>query len=92
MIVRRRADRTLDIAGQRRAGDLLGNCVGSFGQPADGAGDFTQFDTVSGIWVDAAGSVYVADAGAARILKFDPFVTEPVQSEPPGEATAEAVG
>ena len=38
----------------------------------------TQFDTVSGLWVDDAGFVYVADAGAGRVLKFDPFVTEPV--------------
>ena len=83
-------------AGRVLVYDLLGNCVGSFGQPVDGAGDMTQFDTVSGIWVDDAGFVYVADAGAGRILKFEPFVTEPVVPQPPAEesseATPEAVG
>ncbi len=86
-------------AGRVLVYDLQGNCVGSFGQPADGVGDLTQFNTVSGIWVDAAGSVYVANSGANRVLKFDPFVTEPVlppvdagQGDAAPEETVEAVG
>lgn len=80
-------------AGRVLVYDTLGNCVGSFGQPTDGVGDMTQFDTVSGLWVDDAGFVYVADAGAGRVLKFDPFVTEPVVAPvadgAQGEVTAE---
>lgn len=78
-------------AGRVLVYDLQGGCVGSFGQPTDGIGDLSQFNVVSGIWVDAAGSVYVADSGANRVLKFDPFVTEPVAPAAP-ETTAEAVG
>jgi DNA-binding beta-propeller fold protein YncE len=86
-------------AGRVLVYDLQGNCVGSFGQPTDGVGDFSQFNVVSGIWVDADGAVYVADSGANRVLKFEPFVTEPVlppagaeQSEALQEETVEAVG
>ncbi|MFN8378765.1 MAG: TIGR03663 family protein [Anaerolineae bacterium] len=78
-------------AGRVLVYDLQGNCVGSFGQPVDGVGDLSQFDTVSGIWVSDDGSVYVADAGAGRVLRFDPFVSEPVVPSAP-EETPEAVG
>jgi DNA-binding beta-propeller fold protein YncE len=86
-------------AGRVLVYDLQGNCVGSFGQPTDGVGDFSQFNVVSGIWVDEAGAVYVADSGANRVLKFEPFVAEPVpppaepgQGEALPEETVEAVG
>lgn len=78
-------------AGRVLVYDLQGNCIGSFGQPVDGMGDLSQFDTVSGIWVANDGSVYVADAGAGRILKFDAFVAEPVIAPPPAEGTDEVV-
>ncbi|MCC6805697.1 MAG: 6-bladed beta-propeller, partial [Anaerolineae bacterium] len=61
-------------AGRVLVYDLLGNCVGSFGQPSDTPVDSTQFDTIGGIAVDADGYVYVADSAAGRLLKFAPFV------------------
>lgn len=65
-------------AGRVLVYDSLGNCVGSFGQPSDNPSNGSQFNTASGIAVDAAGNVYVTDAEAGRVLKFPPFVAEPV--------------
>lgn len=64
-------------AGRILVFDTQGNCVGSFGQPADRAVDTSQFQTVGGIAVDSQGFVYVTDSEAGRILKFDPFVELP---------------
>ncbi|MEZ4666819.1 MAG: TIGR03663 family protein [Anaerolineae bacterium] len=52
-----------------------GNCVGAFGQPAreNTALDLSQLNSVGGVAVDADGNVYVADAGAGRVLRFAPF-------------------
>ncbi len=64
-----------------------GNCVGSFGELNR---DITamnpgQLNSVGGITVDAAGNVYVADAGAGRILRFAPFPSPAViQPQPVG--------
>jgi len=71
--------RNLLYVGDPEAGRILvydtqGNCVGSFGQPTDRVGDLSQFQTVAGITVDAAGNVLVADSGAGRVLWFAPFV------------------
>jgi DNA-binding beta-propeller fold protein YncE len=57
--------------------DTQGSCIGSFGQPADAPMN-TQFTVVGGIDVDAAGNVYIADAGSNRLLRFPPFISEPV--------------
>lgn len=67
-------------AGRILVYDTQGNCVGSFGQPADNAVDTSQFQTVGGITVDSEGFVYVTDSEAGRILKFDPFVELPQMS------------
>jgi hypothetical protein len=40
------------------------------GREALGLGQFTS---IGGVTLDAAGNVYVADAGASRILKFAAF-------------------
>jgi DNA-binding beta-propeller fold protein YncE len=61
-------------AGRVLVYDGQGNCIGSFGQPSDTPANNSQFNTVGGIAVDAEGNVYVADSGAARVLKFAPFV------------------
>ena len=52
-----------------------GNCVGSFGElNRDTTGLSTrQLNSVGGVTLDSAGNVYVADAGAGRILRFAPF-------------------
>jgi uncharacterized protein (TIGR03663 family) len=61
-------------AGRVLVYDLQGNCLGSFGQPNDTPTDFSQFKTVAGITLDAAGNVYVVDSGVGRVLRFAPFV------------------
>lgn len=65
-------------AGRVLVYDTQGNCVGSFGQPTDQVVDGSQFKTVGGIATDAQGNVYVSDAGAGRVLRFAPFVDQPV--------------
>lgn len=65
-----------------------GNCVGSFGQGGSvesGGLDATQFDTPSGIAVDAQGNVYVTDSSANRILRFPSFAPFAVFSQEPVE-------
>jgi sugar lactone lactonase YvrE len=79
-------------AGRVLVYDTQGNCVGSFGQPSDQVTDNSQFNTVGGITVDAAGYVYVSDSTAGRVLRFAPFLetgaTLPLP-EATGEVTAE---
>ncbi len=74
-------------AGRVLVYDAEGNCVGSFGQPTRENPNSTQFRTVGGITTDAEGNIYVVDAGSGRVLKFAPFVSQPVV--PPVEAPAE---
>ncbi len=50
-----------------------GNCAGAFGQLGREALGLGQFTSIGGVTLDAAGNVYVADAGASRILKFAAF-------------------
>ncbi len=52
-----------------------GQLLGSFGQPGqkDMPMNATQINVVGGIAIAPDGSVYVADAGAARLLRFDPW-------------------
>jgi DNA-binding beta-propeller fold protein YncE len=78
-------------AGRVLVYDTAGNCVGSFGQLAREFPDLTQFSSVGGIRVDAAGNVYISDAGSGRILRFAPFAPPTVQQPvlPVIEATAE---
>jgi uncharacterized protein (TIGR03663 family) len=59
-----------------------GDCIGSFGQPSDAPVDGSQFNIIGGIAVDQEGYVYVADSGAARVLRFAPFVDTIL---PPGQ-------
>lgn len=71
-----------------------GDCVGSFGQLTDE--NFPtggQFRTVGGIAVDDDGFVYVTDATAGRILKFEPFpmTSPPVEAgDTSGDVSAES--
>jgi uncharacterized protein (TIGR03663 family) len=65
-------------AGRVLVYNMTGDCVGSFGQPSKTPTNLTQFDVATGITVDDAGNVYVSDAGAGRVLKFPPFVSERV--------------
>ncbi|MBZ0281188.1 MAG: TIGR03663 family protein [Anaerolineae bacterium] len=60
-------------AGRVLVYNTAGNCVGSFGQLGRENLDTTQFNSIGGILVDAQGSVFVADAGAGRIVRFAPF-------------------
>ncbi len=55
--------------------DLNGSLLGSFGQPgpAEGVLNNTQMRVLGGIAIDRDGQVFIADAGAARILRFDPW-------------------
>jgi sugar lactone lactonase YvrE len=70
--------------------DLAGNCIGSFGQYNRENPDTSQFATVGGIAVDGDGNVYVADAGAGRILKFAPFpLPQPASVNQPGASPLE---
>jgi DNA-binding beta-propeller fold protein YncE len=74
-------------AGRVLVYDTAGNCLGSFGQASREAPGANQFSTVGGIAVDPRdGSVYVADAGSGRILKFPVIEFAPA---PPAEATPE---
>ena len=77
-------------AGRVLVYDLQGNCIGSFGQPTDQAFDGSQFQVVSGITLDSAGNVYVADAAAGRVLRFAPFVDSfsGANSDPSGQNSA----
>ncbi len=63
-----------------------GNCVGSFGELNRETTGLNpgQFNSVGGVELDSAGNVYVADAGAGRILRFAPFAA-PVVGEPAGQ-------
>ncbi|MBE2268742.1 MAG: SMP-30/gluconolactonase/LRE family protein, partial [Anaerolinea sp.] len=76
-------------AGRVLVYDLDGNCLGSFGQPSDQLVDTSQFDTIGGIAVDAAGNVYVADAAAGRVLRFAPFIDEASAAQAPVEEVGE---
>jgi predicted membrane-bound mannosyltransferase/sugar lactone lactonase YvrE/Na+-transporting methylmalonyl-CoA/oxaloacetate decarboxylase gamma subunit len=66
-----------------------GNCVGSFGELNRETTGLNpgQLNSVGGVTLDSAGNVYVADAGAGRILRFAPFaapaVVQPVNQQPP---------
>lgn len=53
--------------------DFNGRLLGSFGQPGqkDVPMNATQINVIGGIAIDAEGQVFVSDAGAARILRFD---------------------
>ncbi len=55
--------------------DFDGRMLGSFGQPGqtDVPMNAAQINMVGGIAIDADGRVFVADAGASRILRFDPW-------------------
>ncbi len=55
--------------------DLSGNMLGSFGRsgPAEGSLGPDQISVVGGITIDDQGRTFVADAGAARILRFAPW-------------------
>lgn len=77
-------------AGRVLVYDTNGNCLGSFGQPSDNITDNSQFDVIGGIALDAAGNVYVTDASAGRVLRFAPFLQEPVVLQAPVEQGAEA--
>ncbi len=63
-----------------------GNCVGSFGElNRDITGlNAGQLNSVGGVSLDSQGNVYVADAGAGRILRFAPFPA-PVIVQPAGQ-------
>lgn len=65
-------------AGRVLVYDMAGNCVGAFGQFNREAPDLSQFATVGGIAVDTEGYVYVSDLVNGRILKFAPFVVQPL--------------
>ncbi len=80
--------------------DFNGNMLGSFGQPGreDAPLNATQLNVVGGLDIDAEGRAFIADAGASRILRFDPWneiAVEPLvlpgeqQQEP--EATEEVI-
>jgi predicted membrane-bound mannosyltransferase/DNA-binding beta-propeller fold protein YncE len=68
-------------AGRVLVYNTAGECLGSFGQASRESFDATQFRTTSGMAVGADGSVFVADAGTGRVLRFRPFQT--VTSLPP---------
>jgi len=55
--------------------DFNGTMLGSFGQPGakDAPMNATQINVVGGIAIDGQGRVFVADAGAGRILRFPPW-------------------
>jgi uncharacterized protein (TIGR03663 family) len=75
-------------AGRVLVYDGQGNCVGSFGQPSDTPTDNSQFNIAGGIAVDNEGNVYVSDVGAARVLKFAPFVDTVMPQGEQGEVIA----
>lgn len=64
--------------------DPDGNYLGKFGQ--FGA-DATSFGLPSGIFIDSADNIYVADAGNNRIMKYAPIFAPAIQQieEPPVE-------
>lgn len=71
--------------------DFDGRLLGSFGQPGqkDMPMNATQINVVGGIAIDAEGRVFIADAGASRILRFAPWdeiaVGAPASGEDGGE-------
>ncbi len=72
--------------------DFNGNLLGSYGQPGPDEGPLnnTQMRVLGGIAIDQQGRVFVADAGAARILRFDPWDEIAVAPlVPPGEGDRE---
>jgi len=78
-------------AGRVLVYNTQGDCVGSFGQPGDAPLGTNQFQISAGIAVDDAGSVYVVDSGAGRVLRFPPFVTPetPAEGEVPADGEAQ---
>lgn len=97
------ADRDLLYVTDPDAGRVLvyntaGDCLGSFGQPADTNPNEAQFMTASGIATAPDGTVFISDAGAGRVLRFTPFeapvnvmAEEPVTEDIiEGETAAEA--
>jgi predicted membrane-bound mannosyltransferase/sugar lactone lactonase YvrE len=60
-----------------------GECVGAFGQPNREAPSTSEFSSVNGIAVDAAGNIYVSDATSNRVLKFPPFPVPAPDAEAP---------
>lgn len=69
-------------AGRVLVYDMAGNCVGSFGQLGRESLDTTQFNSIGGIVVDSQGNIFVADAGAGRIVRFPVFDFVPVVQPP----------
>lgn len=55
--------------------DFNGTLLGSFGQPGskEAPMNAAQINVVGGVAIDAQGRVFVADAGAGRILRFPPW-------------------
>jgi len=85
-------------AGRVLVYDTAGSCLGSFGQVSREGPNSTQFATVGGVAVGPDGSVFVADAGTGRVLRFAPWTAEPpgvdfgageLTAEVTAEATAE---
>ncbi len=69
--------------------DFFGTLLGSFGQPGEEQLNATQINIAAGVAIDAAGRVFVADAGASRILRFEPWDEIAVPPPQPVEATEE---
>nr|MCU0511723.1 NHL repeat-containing protein [Anaerolineae bacterium] len=72
------AAREMLYVGDPDAGRVLvfntaGECLGSFGSPTAEAATDSSFTVVSGLALDDAGNVYVADAALNRVLKFTSF-------------------
>ena len=71
-------------AGRVLVYDLNGTLLGSFGQVGalDTPLNATQFNVIGGIGIGPDGSVFISDAGAARLLRFDPWNEIAVQPLP----------
>ena len=71
-------------AGRVLVYDLNGTLLGSFGQVGslDVPLNATQFNVIGGIGIGPDGSVFISDAGAARLLRFDPWNEIAVQPVP----------
>ncbi|NWF68207.1 MAG: TIGR03663 family protein [Chloroflexi bacterium] len=72
--------------------DTQGDCVGAFGQSTRDIPSASNFYSIGGLVVDAAGNLYVADSGAGRILRFAPFINAPSAQEATAEVSAETTG